>query len=115
MATITTHTLNGVDGTHAGGIRVTLRNLTTRAILFETETDAGGRLSREFELGTAKSSDTYEIVFANGAYWRSHTRTCAGIRTIDEIVLRFQMSDPDGKYHMPVILSPNAYSTWASG
>ena len=29
MAVVSSHTLNGVDGTHAGGIAVSLRNLNT--------------------------------------------------------------------------------------
>ena len=47
MALITSHTLNGVDGSHAGGIRVQLIATTAGAApLFDTEMDAGGRLSQ---------------------------------------------------------------------
>jgi len=28
--------------------------------------------------------------------------------------LRFAMPDPEGTYHMPIILNPNSYSTWMS-
>ena len=40
-----------------------------------------------------------------------------GIRAqiMDQIVIRFSMLNPDGKYHIPVIISPNSYSVWWSG
>ena len=49
MATLTTHTLNSVDGTHAGQVGVSLFRVTpdgTRLTVFEAATDAGGRLSQ---------------------------------------------------------------------
>ena len=47
MATLSTHTLNSVDGTHAGGISVTLTRIDAdgrRTELFRQATDEGGRL-----------------------------------------------------------------------
>ena len=43
MAILTSHILNGTDGTHAGGIKVTFSKLGEVKIL-ETKTDEGGRL-----------------------------------------------------------------------
>ena len=42
MATLTSHTLNGTDGTHADGIKVTLTNLNSRETIFESYMDDGG-------------------------------------------------------------------------
>ena len=53
MATLTTHTLNSVDGTHADGIPVSLFRLEadgSRTELFKSATDDGGRLSQEVAL-----------------------------------------------------------------
>lgn len=111
-ATVSSHTLDGTDGTHAGGIAVRLVNLTTGAEVFATRMDAGGRLAQAVELAGADPADRYEISFATGAYWRA--RGIAHDRLIDEVVLRFAMPDPDARYHMPLILSPNGYSCWAS-
>ena len=47
MAVVSSHTLNGVDGTHAGGIAVSLRNLNTGETLFDTAMDDGGRLVQD--------------------------------------------------------------------
>jgi 5-hydroxyisourate hydrolase len=110
MATVSSHTLNGLDGTHAGGIGVTLVNLTSGTTLFATETDSGGRLSEKIDLADAGPTDRYQLTFATGPFWHSSGHA----RAIDEIVLRFTMPDPSARYHMPVILSPHSYSIWHS-
>ena len=35
-------------------------------------------------------------------------------RIVSEIVIKFKMSDPKKKYHLPIIISPNGYSIWWS-
>lgn len=114
MATVSSHTLNGTDGSHAGGIAVRLINLATGAVLFDTEMDAGGRLSEDVDLTGANPADRYEITFAAGAYWAARSLPRDGAQTMEEIVIRFAMPDPKARYHIPLILSPNAYSTWWS-
>ena len=61
MATLSSHLLNSVNGTHAGGVKVIIYQINSssnKKIFFETETDDGGRIIKDFEL----SSD---IVIAN--------------------------------------------------
>lgn len=112
MATISSHALNSTDGTHAGGIAVALTSLDAGVTLFETEMDAGGRLVQQVESNLIDTEHCYELVFRVRSYWKSKGIDCTNIR--DEIVLRFMMPDPDARYHMPIILSPYGYSTWAS-
>ena len=112
MATITSHTLNSVDGTHAGGIPVTLTVIESGNTLFSTHTDAAGRLQEQVDTSLLNAEHRYELTFYPAQYWAD-----TGVKAmccIDEIVLRFKIPDPDARYHMPVILSPNGYSTWAS-
>ena len=45
MAIISSHTLNGLNGSHAGGIFVSLKNLHNNENIFETLIDVGGRLN----------------------------------------------------------------------
>ncbi|HBN32305.1 MAG TPA: 5-hydroxyisourate hydrolase [Rhodobacteraceae bacterium] len=112
MATVTSHTLNAADGTHASGIAARLVNMTTQAVLFETATDAAGRLNQTIDLTGANPTDRYELTLATGPFWTAAGQTHPQI--VDEIVLRFSMPDPQARYHMPLILSPNGYSTWRS-
>ncbi len=112
MATVSSHTLNSVDGSHAGGIGVRLVNLSTGSIAFDTKTDRGGRLSQEV---AAPDPDAhYELIFQTGAYWQRLVADTSAARIIDEVAVRFTMPQPDGCYHMPLILSPHGYSLWCS-
>lgn len=112
MATLSTHVLNGVDGTHAGGIAIRLVNLTTGVELLSAATDAGGRLSETVDLAGSDSADLFELTFASGSYWREHGMEGGPI--VGEIALRFVMPVHDARYHVPVILSPNSHSCWVS-
>lgn len=112
MARVSSHTLNSVDGSHAAGIKVSLRNLDTQETLFETEMDQGGRLSEEIVNPEGRAQ--YELVFETGAYWQSHLDKMESASIMTEIVIRFSMPDADGRYHIPLILAPNGYSVWSS-
>ncbi|MFW2447364.1 MAG: hydroxyisourate hydrolase [Qipengyuania pacifica] len=110
MAMLSSHTLNGSDGTHAGGIAVTLTNLTDGTVVFTARMDEGGRLSQDIDAQLIYPDVTYELVFDTGLYWAARNIPA----TVTQIALRFAMPDPEGKYHMPVILNPNSYSMWTS-
>ena len=112
MATLSTHVLNGVDGTHAGGVAIRLVNLTTGVELLTAATDAGGRLSEIVDLSAADVSDLFELTFESGSYWRE--QGMEGMPIVGEITLRFVMPVRDARYHIPVILSPNSHSCWMS-
>ena len=56
MAVVSSHTLNGVDGTHAGGIAVSLRNLSSGEMLFDTAMDRTYGLRRLLFSGRTESS-----------------------------------------------------------
>ena len=47
MALITSHLLNGTDGTHAAGVSATLRNCATGAEIFKTQTSNKGRMEQQ--------------------------------------------------------------------
>lgn len=113
MATLSSHTLNGTDGTHAGGIPVRLARIGGE-VIFETEMDAGGRLSQDIPADRIDPAAIYELVFRTAPYWASRNVPREGPQIMAEIVLRFAMPDPEGRYHMPLILNPNSYSTWWS-
>lgn len=112
MAKVSSHTLSGVDGSHAGGIAVRLINLATGRTVFDTKMDDGGRLMQE--VAASDPAARYELVFQTGAYWQGRVSGTHGARIIDEIAVRFTMPDPDGHYHIPLILSPHGYSLWSS-
>ena len=114
MAIITSHTLNGSNGSHAGGISVYLKNLNSNEIVFQTSMDSGGRLNKTVSSESIDENAKYELVFKTRNYWEKQDKCKNKDRVVEEVVIRFKMLNKNKKYHFPIILSPNSYSTWWS-
>jgi 5-hydroxyisourate hydrolase len=114
MATLSSHFLNGVDGSHAADVGVKLVHLNgngDRQIVFAAHSDDGGRFAHEV---ATIAGDSYEMVIASGAYFKQQPLPRYKAQILEEIVIRFSMPDPGARYHIPVIMSPNSYSCWWS-
>ena len=110
MAILSTHLLNSINGTHASGVKVVINQINSSGIkkkFFETKTDDGGRILKEFELSNEDSACEYEMICKTADYFSEK-------KIISEIVIKFKMEDPKKKYHLPIIISPNGYSIWWS-
>ena len=115
MALITSHTLNGIDGTHASYIRVQLVELdNTEGPIFDTHIDSEGRLSQAVSPKDINPLNSYDLVFFTGHYWESRMVKMEKDNISEQIVVRFRMPDPEGHYHVPVILNPKSYTVWLS-
>ena len=110
MATISSHLLNSVDGTHANGVKVIIYQINSsgeKTIFFKTETDEGGRILKDFELSNDDCNCDYEMIYKTADYFSEK-------KIVSEIIVKFKMEDPKKKYHLPIIISPNGYSIWWS-
>tara|TARA_B100000686_G_scaffold208369_1_gene215287 strand:- start:1305 stop:1640 length:336 start_codon:yes stop_codon:yes gene_type:complete len=110
MATFSSHLLNSTDGTHAGGVKVIIYQINTNGVkkkYFESETDDGGRILKEFNLTEEDCLCDYEMLCKTGNYFSEE-------RIVSEIIVKFKMPDPNKKYHLPIIIAPNGYSIWWS-
>lgn len=114
MAVLSSHLLNGVDGTHAGNVTISLIKIEpdgTRVLVFVSASDEGGRFKEEVNVN---SDDIYEMVIASGVYFADREIPQNGLKILNEIVVRFTMSDASRSYHIPIIMSPNSYTCWLS-
>lgn len=107
---LSTHVLDGVTGTPAAGVQVRLYRAETsadggRALLAEAATDRGGRIREAFpELGAGSHS----LVFDTGEYFARR-----GVPAFyPEVAISFTVADPAAHHHVPLLLSPFAYSTY---
>ena len=110
MVTLSSHLLNSVDGTHASGVKVIIHQINSsgdKVIFFETETDDGGRILKDFELSNDDCNCDYEMIYKTSDYFSEK-------KIVSEITIKFRMDDPKKKYHLPIIISPNGYSIWWS-
>jgi 5-hydroxyisourate hydrolase len=101
---LSTHVLDAVSGRPAAGIAVTLTD-AGGAVLATAATDEDGRIAK---LGDDLPTGVYRLHFDTGQFFAARD-----VPTFyPEIVIAFEITDPAGRYHVPVLLSPYAYSTY---
>ena len=110
MAIFSTHLLNSIDGTHASDVEIVIYkvNNNNKVVFLEDKTDSSGRMLKEFELTKEDCESDYEMIIYTGNYFNYSSEI------VNEISIKFNMKDPQKKYHMPLIISPNGYSIWWS-
>jgi 2-oxo-4-hydroxy-4-carboxy-5-ureidoimidazoline decarboxylase len=100
---LSTHVLDTVRGEPAAGVVVRLE-LNGRE-LGRAATDADGRISG-FGVGQL-GAGVYRLVFETGAYLGS-----GAAAFFPEVVVTFRADGQRPRYHVPLLLSPHAYSTY---
>ena len=116
MATVTSHILDSVHGTHATGIRCQLFRLEQeggRELVFDVKADQEGRIHEEIEVENATRDAEFELVFHSETYFEMHSISVDSM--VETVVIRFNMNDAHKRYHLPLMLSPHSYSAWWSG
>ncbi len=104
-AKVTTHVLDLTRGKPAAGMDIELRNLTTGTRLEAVRTNADGRTDTPLLVGDDVKVGDYELLFHVGDYFHDKT-------FLDLVPIRFHISDPNAAYHVPLLCSPWAYSTY---
>ncbi|WP_018157374.1 hydroxyisourate hydrolase [Demetria terragena] len=109
MATLSTHVLDAVTGNPARGVEVSVTvradDAASEAIVGAGRTNDDGRVPDLAPDGLAPS--TYRITFATGDWFQAQ-----GIQGFyPEVAITF-LVDTDRHYHVPVLLSPFAFSTY---
>lgn len=110
---LTTHVLDTARGCPASGIEIVLRRMEGdgRPVLARARTNADGRCDAPLLEAQAFEPGRYELTFLCGPYLEAAGFAAAEPRFLDEIVIRFGMSERR-HYHVPLLLSPFGYSTY---
>lgn len=101
---LSTHVLDAVTGAPAAGIVVTLTNYAGTE-LASAATDDDGRIGK---LDADLPAGRYRLHFDTGSYFAAQSVPAF----YPEIVVAFEITDAGAKHHVPVLLSPYAYSTY---
>ena len=111
---LTTHVLDTARGKPAAGVRMALYRLEgeARRLVAEAVTNADGRTDGPMLAGAALTAGVHELVFFAGDYLRATGQAAEGVLFLDEIPIRFGVPDAGQHYHVPLLISPFAYSTY---
>jgi len=111
MARLSTHVLDTARGKPAAGVRVRLFAIEgeTRRLLRTAATNADGRTDEPLLAGERIATGVYELEFGAGEYFGDSGRQPP---FLGEVVVRFGVSEPEGNYHVPLLLTPFGYSTY---
>ena len=101
---LSTHVLDAVSGRPATGVPVTLLDARD-AVLASAATNDDGRIAN---LGDDLGTGVFRLRFDTATYFAAQGIT----GFYPEIVIAFEITDAAAKHHVPVLLSPYAYSTY---
>ncbi len=115
---LTTHVLDTMHGRPAAGVTIRLWRLHAhnegegRELLKTVVTNANGRTEEPLLTGVELVAGSYELVFAVGSYFAALQVPTSTPPFLDEVPVRFGLADADANYHVPLLISPWAYSTY---
>jgi 5-hydroxyisourate hydrolase len=106
---LTTHVLDTARGRPAAGLAVELARVDgERTVLKSVRTNGDGRTDAPLLEGEELRAGTYELVFGVGDYFGE----AADPPFLDRVPIRFGIADAGAHYHVPLLASPWAYSTY---
>jgi 2-oxo-4-hydroxy-4-carboxy-5-ureidoimidazoline decarboxylase len=107
---LSTHVLDTMHGRPAAGIRLALYEVeaSVRALLTTATTNADGRTDQPLLSEGPLRIGSYELVFFVGAYFGA----TADPPFLDAVPIRFSLAEPEGHYHVPLLVTPWNYSTY---
>lgn len=111
MKRISTHVLDIASGKPASGVPLRLEFRQPAGAwrsLSSARTDADGRCSQLLSENEELGEGVYRLTFDTAAYFGSQ-----GIQGLYPFVeITFQVRSGDAHYHIPLLLSPNGYTTY---
>ena len=112
MTKLTTHCLDTFSGKPAKGVKVDLYIVSSkREKLNSIILNNNGRSDKPLVEGSNFKEGQYELIFFVGDYFKKITDLPA-TPFLNEIVIKFGVSNPKEHYHVRVLVTPWSYSTY---
>ena len=112
MTKLTTHCLDTFSGKPAQGVKVDVYFVSgKRTKLNSTVLNNNGRSDKPLIEEADFKEGQYELVFYVGDYFKKITKLSKP-PFLDEVIIRFGISNPNEHYHVPLLVSPWSYSTY---
>ncbi len=109
---LSTHVLDTANGCPATGMQIELWSLESGQpkLLKAVRTNPDGRTDEPLLAADKLQPGQYELVFYVGDYFASKSES--RLRFLDRVPVRFGIADANASYHVPLLVSPWAYSTY---
>ena len=112
MTKLTTHCLDTFSGKPAKGIKVDIYTVSgKKEKINSTILNNSGRSDKALLEGSNFKEGEYELVFFVGDYFKK-IPNLPKIPFLNEVTIRFGVSNPKEHYHVPLLVSPWSYSTY---
>jgi 2-oxo-4-hydroxy-4-carboxy-5-ureidoimidazoline decarboxylase len=112
---LSTHVLDTHSGRPAAGIAVELVELSELGVsrmITRTVTNSDGRTDQPLIGGRPVPIGRYELTFKVGSYFADRGVPTSDPPFLDQIPLRFSVSNPEGHLHVPLLVTPWSYATY---
>ena len=113
MTKLTTHVLDVYSGKPGRGIKVDLYHVQNnkKEKLNSVILNNDGRADNPLIEGSDFKEGQYELIFFVGDYFKKITEV-PKIPFLDDVVIKFGISNAKEQYHVPLLVSPWSYSTY---
>jgi len=113
MTKLTTHVLDIYSGKPGKGIKVELYFVSgeNKTKLKSITLNDDGRSDEPLVEEDQFKEGKYELVFFVGDYFKNITKN-NDLKFLDDVVIRFGISNNKEHYHVPLLVSPWSYSTY---
>lgn len=114
MGKLSTHVLDTLHGRPAHGMAIDLYRLRNgeRTRLKHVRTNADGRCDAPLLEGADFTEGVYELTFHAGDYFADQGVDTPSPRFTDQVTVRFGVANASENYHVPLLVTPWAWSTY---
>ena len=112
---LSTHVLDAHAGHPAQGVGIELCEMAgsgAARVIKRVATNADGRTDAPLFTGMPVPIATYELRFAVAGYFAKARAPMAEPPFLDIVPVRFSVAEPEGRYHVPLLVTPWSYSTY---
>jgi 2-oxo-4-hydroxy-4-carboxy-5-ureidoimidazoline decarboxylase len=112
---LSTHVLDMHGGQPAEGVAIELWEMSEAGpgrLLLRTVTNRDGRTEQPLITERPLPIGTYELLFAVAGYFAARGVILPEPPYLDVVPIRFSIAEPEGHYHVPLVVTPWSYATY---
>jgi 2-oxo-4-hydroxy-4-carboxy-5-ureidoimidazoline decarboxylase len=112
---LSTHVLDTHGGVPADGVGIELWELSAAGpsrLIVRASSNRDGRTEKPLIAERPVPIGTYELRFSIAAYFAVRGVPLSDTPFLDVVPIRFSVAEPEGRYHVPLVVTPWSYATY---